>query len=272
MHISEKREQLHSLSNELVDSYNKIIETTNNQSSIDKDIINKLTEQIKIQKKEIDDKDKLISSQNKKCYDYETVINNYQEQMVSIEEEKKTNNRVSIVISQANELENKDRYIEQLENKIKIIKSKNIGISESPLSRNNKNVFEKELELIASKEGDCGANVTSVDGDDAVGDDVGDDAVGDDVAGDDVAGDDVAIVDKPTKLIIEDVRNITEPYTSSEEEEEVTYKRITYKKVKYYIIVDQMPQIVYRIDDNGDPGDPIGIREKKNSKYIVNFN
>ena len=145
MHISEKREQLHSLSNELVDSYNKIIETTNNQSSIDKDIINKLTEQIKIQKKEIDDKDKLISSQNKKCYDYETVINNYQEQMVSIEEEKKTNNRVSIVISQANELENKDRYIEQLENKIKIIKSKNIGISESPLSRNNKNVFEKEL-------------------------------------------------------------------------------------------------------------------------------
>ena len=103
MNISESREKLNLLINDILNSYNDTIDITNNQSIIDKNMIKDLTEQINIQKKEIDDKDKIISNFNKKCYDYEQVINNYQEQMVSIEEEKKTNNKVSIVVSQANE-------------------------------------------------------------------------------------------------------------------------------------------------------------------------
>lgn len=240
MNISESREKLNLLINDMLNSYNDTIKITNNQSIIDKNMINDLTEQINIQKKEIDDKDKIISNFNKKCYDYEQVINNYQEQMVSIEEEKKTNNKVSIVVSQANELENKDRYIEQLENKIKIIKSKNIGINEYPLSRDkSNNVFKseeidkEEKEVKEEKE-------------------------------------EIEVIEE--KEEIEDESNINKISTSSSDEEEITYKRITYKKVKYYIIIDQEPQYVYNIDDNGDPGESIGIRTKKNSKYSIDFN
>jgi len=243
MNISESREKLNLLINDILNSYNDTIDITNNQSIIDKNMIKDLTEQINIQKKEIDDKDKIISNFNKKCYDYEQVINNYQEQMVSIEEEKKTNNKVSIVVSQANELENKDRYIDQLENKIRLIKSKNIGITESPISKDKSNNVFKSEEIDKEeneKEEEVKEDEQEVKG------------------------------EKQDELL--DESNINKNYTSSEDEEEITYKRITYKKVKYYIIVDQEPQYVYSIDDNGDPGESIGIRTKKNSKYSIDFN
>ena len=243
MNISESREKLNLLINDILNSYNDTIDITNNQSIIDKNMIKDLTEQINIQKKEIDDKDKIISNFNKKCYDYEQVINNYQEQMVSIEEEKKTNNKVSIVVSQANELENKDRYIDQLENKIRLIKSKNIGITESPISKDKSNNVFKSEEIDKEeneKEEEVKEDEQEVKG------------------------------EKQDELL--DESNIKKNYTSSEDEEEITYKRITYKKVKYYIIVDQEPQYVYSIDDNGDPGESIGIRTKKNSKYSIDFN
>ena len=265
MNISEKKEQLHKLSNELVDSYNSIIEITNNQGLEDKNIIKKLTEQIITQKREIDDKDKQISSQNKKCYDYEVVINKYQDKMVQIEEENKTNNKVSIVISQANELENKDRYIEQLENKIKLIKSKNIGISESPISRSN-DVFKKDVELdMSDKENE------TVDGHET--EDVKSDIVSEDetVDGDvkSEIGDET--VDGDVKSVIEDETVETGSINSSSEDEDISYKRITYKKIKYFIVIGQDPQIVYKMEESGDPGERVGIRTKKNSKFVITF-
>jgi len=252
MNISDKKEQLHKLSNDLVDSYNSIIEITNNQGLEDKKIIKKLTDQIIIQKREIDDKDKMISSQNKKCYDYEVVINEYQDRMVKIEEETKTNNKVSIVISQANELENKDRYIEQLENKIKLIKSKNIGISESPISRSN-DVFKKDVELdMSDKENE------TVDGHET-----------EDVKSDIVSEDEN--VDGDVKSEIGDETVETGSINSSSEDEDISYKRITYKKIKYFIVIGQDPQIVYKMEESGDPGERVGIRTKKNSKFVITF-
>jgi hypothetical protein len=250
MNISESREKLNLLINDILNSYNDTIDITNNQSIIDKNMIKDLTEQINIQKKEIDDKDKIISNFNKKCYDYEQVINNYQEQMLSIEEEKKTNNKVSIVVSQANELENKDRYIDQLENKIKLIKSKNIGITESPISKDkSNNVFKSEE--IDKEENEKEQEVKEDE--------------------QEVKEDEQEVKEEIQDELL-DSSNINKNSTSSSDEEEITYKRITYKKVKYYIIVDQEPQYVYSIDDNGDPGESIGIRTKKNSKYVIDFN
>jgi len=267
MNISEKKEQLHKLSNELVDSYNSIIEITNNQGLEDKNIIKKLTEQIITQKREIDDKDKQISSQNKKCYDYEVVINEYQDKMVQIEEENKTNNKVSIVISQANELENKDRYIEQLENKIKLIKSKNIGISESPISRSN-DVFKKDVELdMSDKENE------TVDGHET--EDVKSDIVSEDenVDGDvkSEIGDETVDGDVKSVTVSEDETVETGSINSSSEDEDISYKRITYKKIKYFIVIGQDPQIVYKMEESGDPGERVGIRTKKNSKFVITF-
>ena len=265
MNISDKKEQLHKLSNDLVDSYNSIIEITNNQGLEDKKIIKKLTDQIIIQKREIDDKDKMISSQNKKCYDYEVVINEYQDRMVKIEEETKTNNKVSIVISQANELENKDRYIEQLENKIKLIKSKNIGISESPISRSN-DVFKKDVELdMSDKENE------TVDGHET--EDVKSDIVSEDenVDGDVKSEIGDGTVDGDVKSVTEDESVETGSINSSSEDEDISYKRITYKKIKYFIVIGQDPQIVYKMEESGDPGERVGIRTKKNSKFVITF-
>jgi hypothetical protein len=259
MNISEKKEQLHKLSNELVDSYNSIIEITNNQGLEDKNIIKKLTEQIITQKREIDDKDKQISSQNKKCYDYEVVINEYQDKMVQIEEENKSNNKVSIVISQANELENKDRYIEQLENKIKLIKSKNIGISESPISRSN-DVFKKDVELDMSYKENETVDVKSDNGDGTDGTD-----------GDENEGGVVKSEIEDDKSEIEDDKSENGSINSSSEDEDISYKRITYKKIKYFIVIGQDPQIVYKMEESGDPGERVGIRTKKNSKFVITF-
>ena len=279
MNISDKKEQLHKLSNDLVDSYNSIIEITNNQGLEDKKIIKKLTDQIIIQKREIDDKDKMISSQNKKCYDYEVVINEYQDRMVKIEEETKTNNKVSIVISQANELENKDRYIEQLENKIKLIKSKNIGISESPISRNN-DVFKKDTELKISDTISDTLDDTLDDTIDDTLDDTLDDTISDkdsdtiDDTIDDTLDDKETIDAKDTiddTIDDKDTLDDKDKPSESSEDEEISYKRITYKKIKYYIIIGKDPQIVYKIDETGDPGNRVGIRTKKNSKFVIIF-
>ena len=289
MNISDKKEQLHKLSNDLVDSYNSIIEITNNQGLEDKKIIKKLTDQIIIQKREIDDKDKMISSQNKKCYDYEVVINEYQDRMVKIEEETKTNNKVSIVISQANELENKDRYIEQLENKIKLIKSKNIGISESPISRNN-DVFKKDTELkitdtitdtISDTITDTISDTISDKDSDTLDDTISDkdsDTLDDTIDAKDTldAKDtiDDTLDDKDTiddTIDDKDTHEDKDKPSESSEDDEISYKRITYKKIKYYIIIGKDPQIVYKIDETGDPGNRVGIRTKKNSKFVIIF-
>ena len=70
---------------------------------------------------------------------------------------------------------------------------------------------------------------------------------------------------------IENKENDDNIINLSSEDEEITYKRITYKKNKYYIIEGEAPQLVYKIDDDGDPGNEIGVRKKKNSNYIIDF-
>ena len=71
------------------------------------------------------------------------MINKYQDEKLKEEKDNNNNNKVSIVITQANELEKKDRYIEQLEKKInnleknnKKFSNKNINI-ETPIAGNN---------------------------------------------------------------------------------------------------------------------------------------
>ena len=127
--IAETRDILHKISNELVDSY-----LQNLQEKAEKDVqenqnIVMLTQQNKLQFQEIEGKDKEITDYKKKCYDYEQIINQYQEEMVEIEEKHKCEGKVSIIKVQADELTKKDQYIEQLENKIKFLQTEKKNVS-----------------------------------------------------------------------------------------------------------------------------------------------
>ena len=127
--IAETRNILHKISNELVDSY-----LQNLQEKAEKDVqenqnIVMLTQQNKLQFQEIEGKDKEITDYKKKCYDYEQIINKYQEEMVEIEEKHKCEGKLSIIKVQADELTKKDQYIEQLENKIKFLQTEKKNVS-----------------------------------------------------------------------------------------------------------------------------------------------
>ena len=123
MDIADSRSKLIKLVDELTESYSSILEEKyENKDKENKDFVF-LNNQNKSQKEELEERDNQIKDLNKKCYDYEQMINSYQEKMKEIEEEQICNNKVSLVKSQANALEEKDKHIEQLEQKIKLMQS-----------------------------------------------------------------------------------------------------------------------------------------------------
>ena len=54
---------------------------------------------------------------------------------------------------------------------------------------------------------------------------------------------------------------------------EIEYKRIKYKGIRYYIVVGEEPQIVYEILEDEDVGLRVGIRKKKTkgTGYNIDF-
>ena len=54
---------------------------------------------------------------------------------------------------------------------------------------------------------------------------------------------------------------------------DIEYKRIKYKGEKYYIVVGEEPQLVYKHMDDGDVGSKVGIRKKKTKGkgYDIDF-
>ena len=259
--IAETRDILHKISNELVDSY-----LQNLQEKAEKDVhenqnIVMLAQQNKLQFQEIEEKDREITEYKKKCYDYEQIINKYQEKMVEIEEEHKCEGKVSIIKVQADELTKKDQYIEQLENKIKFLQTekKNVsfkieddiieensvllsgglsgGLSEglsggwSPTS--NKKPSLQEKEIVKEEE----ENQMDID-------------------------------DEVKEKVEEDLEE-----EEDDDEDEIEYKRIKYKGERYYIVVGEEPQIVYEILEDEDVGLRVGIRKKKTkgTGYNIDF-
>ena len=48
-------------------------------------------------------------------------------------------------------------------------------------------------------------------------------------------------------------------------------KKIQYKKKKYYIIIDENPQYIYKIEGDNSIGDKVGIQEIKDNKKRIQF-
>ena len=255
--IAETRDILHKISNELVDSY-----LQNLQEKAEKDVqenqnIVMLTQQNKLQFQEIEEKDKEITDYKKKCYDYEQIINQYQEEMVEIEEKHKCEGKLSIIKVQADELTKKDQYIEQLENKIKFLQTEKKNVS-----------FKIEDDIIEENTGELSGGLSG------------------ELSGGwsptsnktpSLQEKEIVKEEEENKMDIdEEVKEkveVNEDDEDDNDEDEIEYKRIKYKGKRYYIVVGEEPQIVYEILEDEDVGLRVGIRKKKTkgTGYSIDF-
>ena len=167
--------------------------------------------------------------------------------------------KVSIMKTQADELEKKskknDRYIEQLQSKIKFLQGDKQNISLKFMDVDNNLEPEPANEVVTNivvdKSG--GWSPTS-------------------------SNSPVQVVETPVveQTPVEDDKMETENENDNENDNDsdsidIEYKRIKYKGERYYIIVGEEPQVVYEILDDDDVGDRVGIRNKKGKGYIINF-
>ena len=251
--IAETRDILHKISNELVDSY-----LQNLQEKAEKDVqenqnIVMLTQQNKLQFQEIEEKDKEITDYKKKCYDYEQIINQYQEEMVEIEEKHKCEGKLSIIKVQADELTKKDQYIEQLENKIKFLQTEKKNVSfkiEDDIIEENSVLLSEGLSEGLSGGWSPTSNKKPS-----------------------LQEKEIVKEEEENQMDIDD--EVKEDLKEEEEDDddEIEYKRIKYKGERYYIVVGEEPQIVYEILEDEDVGLRVGIRKKKTkgTGYNIDF-
>ena len=261
--IAETRDILHKISNELVDSY-----LQNLQEKAEKDVqenqnIVMLTQQNKLQFQEIEQKDKEISDYKKKCYDYEQIINKYQEKMVEIEEEQKCEDKVSIVKVQADELTKKDQYIEQLQNKIKFLQNQKNNVSfeiEDDIIEDNTEGLSGGLSKESSGELSGGWSPTS-------------NKTPSPQEKDKEEEEKKEVVQENQEKEVIQEKEENKMDIDEQDDDEIEYKRIKYKGERYYIVVGEEPQIVYEILDDEDVGDRVGIRKKKTkgTGYNIDF-
>ena len=110
--IAETRDNLIKNINDLTMNYSQLLhDRTNIETNKNTEIL-LLNNQNCLQLQEIQTLNENISELNKKCYDYEQIINEYQSKMVDMEKDKKCENKVSIMRVQADELHKKDQYID----------------------------------------------------------------------------------------------------------------------------------------------------------------
>jgi len=257
--IAETRDTLVKHINSLTLNYSQLLhEKTNIETNKNTEIL-LLNNQNRLQLQEIQTLNEEISGLNKKCYDYEVIINDYQKKMVEIESEVEQRDKVSIMKVQADELEKKDRYIEQLQSKIKFLQGdkQNISLKFMDVDTNLEPEPENEVVAVANESDKSGGwSPTS-------------------------SNSPVQVIQTPVveqtlvvEQSVEDDKMETENDNDSVNDSDsidIEYKRIKYKGERYYIIVGEEPQVVYEILDDDDVGDRVGIRNKKGKGYVINF-
>jgi hypothetical protein len=205
--------------------------------------------------KEIEEKDKLLLLNEKKCYDYEVMINQIQEDAKKEVDEK---TRHDMLRAQDKEIFNRDEEIKRLQKKVDEqketikqnntmkIQSKSGGkLVEKMKDITQKQTVKEEIENPVVTE-DVTEVVTEVDTE-----------VEEDVT---EVEEDVTEVEEDVKEAVDNSGETTEELS---EEEEITVSTISYYGKEYYIIEGEEPQYIYAIED-GELGDKKG--EIKNGK------
>ena len=254
--IAETRDTLVKHINNLTLNYSQLLhERTNIESNKNSEIL-LLNNQNRLQLQEIQTLNDEISAFNKKCYDYEVIINEYQTKMVEVESDREQRDKVSIMKTQADELHKKDQYIEQLQGKIKFLQSDKQNISlkfiDANLGESDADKLDTnnaELEPMKEEDIDKSGGWSPTTSNSPV----------------------QATTDKTVDMNI--VGDIVDDNVSDNESVDIEYKRIKYKGEKYYIIVGEEPQVVYKILEDDDVGGRVGIRKKKTKGkgYDIDF-
>jgi hypothetical protein len=251
--ISETRDTLVRHINHLTLEYSQMLhEYTNLQTNENQKIL-LLNNQNRLQLQEIQTLNDNISELNKKCYDYEVIINEYQKKMVEVESDREQRDRVSIMKTQADELYKKDQYIEQLQGKIKYLQG------------DKQNISLKFVDVDSNLEPEPEVGSERID------------SVATESVPDKSGGWSPTSSNSPIQVVKQSVENDkmdTENDSVGDSDSiDIQYKRIKYKGEKYYIVVREDPQVVYEILDDDDVGDRVGIRNKKDKGkgYVINF-
>ena len=198
--------------------------------------IKELTSLIQRMNTEIADKDKLLSLNEKKMYDYEIMINKIQEQALQEQDEKE---KFSIMRSQDKEINEKNKKIDLLEKKVQSLEenlklqNESCKIQETIIDTNTSEIPDQSEES-------------------------------DEIKKDKINTQDSEVL-SAGKEDVEEGGVDTGKEDAEDEEEGVDVKTITYRKKEYYIIVGETPQYIYTIDDDGDIGEKVGemVKNKK---------
>ena len=240
MEIIKSKENILSEINNLYEIYQN--NEANKQDKINQ-LNNEITRHIDINQKlikEIEEKDKLLITNEKKCYDYEIMINKIQEQ-ANKEMDDKTKH--DIIRAKDKEVYLKDQEITSLKKQIETLKNKKESTKKKTLVdkiteiNHQENISETIIEEKVVEE-------TKVDDEEKV---VEETNVIEET--DVVEETDVDDIITETKVVEE------EKESESESEEEVDVETITHYRKKYYIIKGE--PFIYAIED-GELGDKVG--------------
>ena len=266
--IAETRDNLIKNINDLTMNYSQLLHDRTNLETNKNTEILLLNNQNCLQLQEIQTLNENISELNKKCYDYEQIINEYQSKMVDMEKDKKCENKVSIMRVQADELHKKDQYIDQLQQKIKFLQCDKKNISLKFIDKNDENLLEKnhdefmQTESEPSPYGSLDGQIDETEGWSPT------------TSRTPVPVPDKVVLDVATDVSVETDIVVEDMDTEGDSDcIDIEYKRIKYKGEKYYIVVGEEPQVVYRHMEDGDVGSKVGIRKKKTKGkgYDIDF-
>tara|TARA_Y100001936_G_scaffold244113_1_gene283990 strand:+ start:337 stop:1245 length:909 start_codon:yes stop_codon:yes gene_type:complete len=289
--LSEKKNQIQDLLQDIFNEYNRMNESKI-QNNCEKDLeMRTMIDNIKTlessEKQKIDE----IRSLKKQLCEYETMINDLNSKLETVEEDKQEENRFDMVRIQAKEITEKDREIKrlngllnhykkandkdnQIDTVLTVVESKNVSeitlqeviepvnketgevnpnfIYEQESPLSNQNNFVEALESEPSPNGSIDLSIDS--------------GVGQSTNSESVDNNDSQVDNNDSQVD----NNDSQVDNNDSQVDKGKLIIVTSKKIKYYAYENEDPQTVYEFNGNKIADKPLGTREKnEKGKYKV---
>lgn len=260
--LSKKKNQIQDLLQDIFNEYNRMNETKI-QNNCEKDLeMRTMIETIRTL--ETSEKQKINEFRNlkKTIHEYETLINNLNDKLETVEEDKQEENRFDMVRIQAKEISEKDREIERLNGLLNHYKKKEVK-------------EEKEIDkVITGVERKVMSEITLQEINEPVNEETGEENPNFLYEEKSISHDNNIVPEtaEPEKSIKSDID------LSSSDKEDISEQKndkgkliiVTSKKIKYYAYENEIPQTVYEFNSNKVADKPLGKRLKnEKGKYKV---
>jgi len=247
--IIENKNKLISLVQDIVNEYNIMSEVKIQKSCESSLEHRRLNDLIRDQEKNTQEQQKLIENfenENKKLkkqlHEYETMIRDLEDKIVSLSEVKEEGNKFGIIKTQADEIFNKDREIERL-NRL-LVKMKKSDNEKTKID----DILEKVEEKIEVEDVSIQIHEKIMESEPS--------------PGGSIHGEEkIEEVEEVVKEEVEEVE-VEEVEEVEEEEDEIKSIKFTYRKKDYYYIEGEVNNNVYEVN-----GDDIG---NKIGKWVMN--